>query len=1038
MFVNKLKRHVTAAICFLTFAANAAVTEQPNYVVKPTVLSVGVMGQKTVSTTFASKLTDGPYQLIVKNGSGEALEKQKCSGNIVKQLLCLASNVLIDVRILMERVSIAEIELNGSKIVTSKQMNSGVTSLQIPVQLKASNKLQIKIVGLPTASLTYELRGKAGSALSGTLAIINPQDNSNLTSYSTIIKGRVDSSAPNLRVLIGDEIEIPGVAANSEFNYQFDYLEAGPMALTFSLYSGATLLDTKVLNLNVSLPGESGGTIAAAGGVVSVSDSSSDLYGSAIEVPAGALSENTYLVIQHGDDWGPNIPAIYTSVGPIVSLNPILQQFSKPVKITVPYSSSLLPSGALVENIKILAYDGKAWNKVEPSALSSVSVSLESGIFGFYAYQAVVETPVADGQLQVLANVSGATVYVDGLFRGDLTPSILDSVSAGAHTVKVYRAGYNEVQQVISYPAQKRIQFNLTALDSVAPAVQLDPSLSDGMTISDNLIVINGQVSLDSSVANEGFVVLSQNSRDMSQALSADGKFSFIIPLFKGDNKIQVRATVNGRTGFSQKIKIIQGRTSTLLRSALSMVGVGEGSLASSLEQDDYSVAVRNEKLMNTPAPSKTAARSAVVALAATADDERLDQQIKVVLTWGKADTDVDMHVYDDYGGHAWYGGLGGIEQGTLDRDDVDGFGPEIFTLDRPRPGKYPVKVHYYSDHGNGATTATVQIFLAGQLVFQGSQALSSGQWWDVYTIDVQGITISNAYSLLGMSDDPMPKECQAYSKYTCVNHVFTTLPADSSIMVEVSTPESVQDSQIHYRVKEMTRNLDVYVPQTGRAISFEAQNKPLVTLINPAKSKRLVYEIVAYTDTGIESAPYYIVQDTRSQIRQEYIDKRALVPSFARLTPTYVEINDGSNFPGPNFYSYDEMIEYSDFAGFGFGVINKSIQFANTINSAYISAYPGISRLDLKSGWRNPRRNDKLVEDSSVDSYHQSGDSIDIVTPMATTQAAHVVNLKRLCEIAYANTSGTDVIYHANHVHIEPYNGVGRAKNCTGVAKKK
>lgn len=91
---------------------------------------------------------------------------------------------------------------------------------------------------------------------------------------------------------------------------------------------------------------------------------------------------------------------------------------------------------------------------------------------------------------------------------------------------------------------------------------------------------------------------------------------------------------------------------------------------------------------------------------------------LRVVLTWDKADTDVDLHVQDSKGQHAWYADMTGIPNGTLDHDDVDGFGPETFTLEpMEQDVYYDVYLHYYSDHGNGATNAKVVVYLDGELV---------------------------------------------------------------------------------------------------------------------------------------------------------------------------------------------------------------------------------------------------------------------------------------------------------------------------------
>ena len=93
------------------------------------------------------------------------------------------------------------------------------------------------------------------------------------------------------------------------------------------------------------------------------------------------------------------------------------------------------------------------------------------------------------------------------------------------------------------------------------------------------------------------------------------------------------------------------------------------------------------------------------------------DQAVMLVtLSWDKDDTDVDLYVIDPTGDFSAYYNLITADGGELDVDDVDGFGPEHWTLtyeDTIRwGGDYDVRLHYYSDHGNGPTNYTVTILL--------------------------------------------------------------------------------------------------------------------------------------------------------------------------------------------------------------------------------------------------------------------------------------------------------------------------------------
>jgi hypothetical protein len=58
-------------------------------------------------------------------------------------------------------------------------------------------------------------------------------------------------------------------------------------------------------------------------------------------------------------------------------------------------------------------------------------------------------------------------------------------------------------------------------------------------------------------------------------------------------------------------------------------------------------------------------------------------------------------------------------DDGSLDLDDVDGWGPENANLCQPEPGRtYHVGVNYWDDHGYGMSYVTVRVYLFDQLVF--------------------------------------------------------------------------------------------------------------------------------------------------------------------------------------------------------------------------------------------------------------------------------------------------------------------------------
>ena len=107
-----------------------------------------------------------------------------------------------------------------------------------------------------------------------------------------------------------------------------------------------------------------------------------------------------------------------------------------------------------------------------------------------------------------------------------------------------------------------------------------------------------------------------------------------------------------------------------------------------------------------------------------------LPTAMRVVLNWDTNDTDVDLHVRDSLGRESWYANLCGIPNGCLDHDDVNGFGPETFSLTAFQANvTYTVFLHYFSDHGHGPTTSNVKVYVDDQLVTTQNVTLGTGQF---------------------------------------------------------------------------------------------------------------------------------------------------------------------------------------------------------------------------------------------------------------------------------------------------------------------
>ena len=122
------------------------------------------------------------------------------------------------------------------------------------------------------------------------------------------------------------------------------------------------------------------------------------------------------------------------------------------------------------------------------------------------------------------------------------------------------------------------------------------------------------------------------------------------------------------------------------------------------------------------------------------------DKLLHIRLTWPQVGSDVDIHLlrpggtfgsYDDvyYANRSpdW-GPAGRCGNPTLDVDCITSCTVENIRLDTLEPGTYTVIVHYYYDHEQGPTPATVTIKL-GDRLFQHTKTVADGERWTATTI---------------------------------------------------------------------------------------------------------------------------------------------------------------------------------------------------------------------------------------------------------------------------------------------------------------
>ncbi len=108
-------------------------------------------------------------------------------------------------------------------------------------------------------------------------------------------------------------------------------------------------------------------------------------------------------------------------------------------------------------------------------------------------------------------------------------------------------------------------------------------------------------------------------------------------------------------------------------------------------------------------------ARRAEIVRRLRAAGARLEDEpsLRFVLTWETDANDVDLHIHDGRGAHAYYNQRTLRSGGELYADVTTGYGPECFTIRRPKAQRaypYRLRAHYYSRGAMGYGMGTLQI----------------------------------------------------------------------------------------------------------------------------------------------------------------------------------------------------------------------------------------------------------------------------------------------------------------------------------------
>ena len=92
---------------------------------------------------------------------------------------------------------------------------------------------------------------------------------------------------------------------------------------------------------------------------------------------------------------------------------------------------------------------------------------------------------------------------------------------------------------------------------------------------------------------------------------------------------------------------------------------------------------------------------------------EENQPSLRFVLNWETDANDVDFHIYDGQGGHAYYASMSLPSGGELYADVTNGYGPECFTIRLPKERRaypYTLQAHYYAIGPMGAGMGKLEL----------------------------------------------------------------------------------------------------------------------------------------------------------------------------------------------------------------------------------------------------------------------------------------------------------------------------------------
>lgn len=186
------------------------------------------------------------------------------------------------------------------------------------------------------------------------------------------------------------------VFGSSEFNQNVGYLEKA-----INLSERQNILEVLLkgkpggqvtIQIIQEVEAEGAAVVGPGGGVVEVTDSESELFRTRIDLPGGALSQNTLIVIN--EVYSPAVlPDDKSPAGPSIEFTPDVTSFLSNIRISMPYNDSdddgiVDYTGATEDDIELITYDENqgSWHSVaffEQDKLNNL-ITFETNHFSIY------------------------------------------------------------------------------------------------------------------------------------------------------------------------------------------------------------------------------------------------------------------------------------------------------------------------------------------------------------------------------------------------------------------------------------------------------------------------------------------------------------------------------------------------------------------------------------------------------------------------------------------------------------------------------